>query len=237
MTCIVYWLKMNAPRGVRSSYTWVGRNVMATVRKFWYGFIHRGTIFLYLKCSRSHHLSPFRQMFRRRRTPSARSSLLIFHIDPPIARISSSLCCTGSLVLLLSLWQRDRNRMDSYLVSTMDVSESPIFSGARGPWLQQRCDSLHCLEEWCGSVPPSAVVFSWALDEGGSTGTCSNTQRLPSTLEESVVQYYPSVSYATMNITFTAHSFDWRFKFGSYEQAQVSSIATIRPRNLSPSFW
>ena len=33
------------------------------------------------------------------------------------------------------------------------------------------------------------------------------------------------------------HSFDWRFKFGSYERAQVSFIATICPRKPSPSLW
>ena len=54
-----------------------------------------------------------------------------------------------------------------------------------------------------------------------------------------------------MNITFTAHCvghtffgrgepgcfhpFDWRFKFTSYERAQSSSIATIRPRMSPPS--
>ena len=51
-----------------------------------------------------------------------------------------------------------------------------------------------------------------------------------------------------MNIAFTAHCvgctlfrrgvpgffhpFNWSFKFGSYERAQVSSIATIRPKEV-----
>ena len=55
-----------------------------------------------------------------------------------------------------------------------------------------------------------------------------------------------------MSITFTAHcvkgtfsgrgesgcfhSFDWRFKCGSYERAQISSTATIYPRKSSLSF-
>ena len=34
-----------------------------------------------------------------------------------------------------------------------------------------------------GSVPPSVVVFSWALDEGGAAGTCSSRQLLPLALE------------------------------------------------------
>ena len=94
------------------------------------------------------------------RTPSARPSLLMFRIDLPIARISSSLCCTGSLAQILSLWRKDRDRMDSHRASTMDVSEFPIANSSRDPW-QQRCDSLYCHEEWWGSVPPSVVVFSW----------------------------------------------------------------------------
>ena len=45
--------------------------------------------------------------------------------------------------------------MDSYRVCTVDVLESPIASGARGPW-QQRCGALHCHEEWCGCVTLNA---------------------------------------------------------------------------------
>ena len=33
------------------------------------------------------------------------------------------------------------------------------------------------------------------------------------------------------------HSFDWRFKFGSYERAQASSIATNRGTKSSLSLW
>ena len=64
-------------------YTRVGKKIMATARHFWDGFIHRGTTFMYLQYSR--------QIFGRRRTPSARPSLLMFSTDRPIARISSSL--------------------------------------------------------------------------------------------------------------------------------------------------
>ena len=32
-------------------------------------------------------------------------------------------------------------------------------------------------------LPPTIVVFSWALDEGGPVGTCSNRQSLPYVLE------------------------------------------------------
>ena len=65
--------------------------------------------------------------------------------------------------------------------------------------------------------------------------------------------YCLPVGYIRMNIIFTAHcvgctffglgepgcfhSFDWRFKFGSYGRAQVSSIATIRLRTSPLSIW
>ena len=50
-------------------------------------------------------------MFGRYHTPSARPSLFMFGIDRPVARISSSLVLHRAVVL--SLWRRDRNRMDS----------------------------------------------------------------------------------------------------------------------------
>ena len=54
--------------------------------------------------------------------------------------------------------------MDLYRMSTVDVPEFPIASGARGPWQQQRCDSLHCHDEWWSSVPPSiAICFTQSL--------------------------------------------------------------------------
>ena len=84
----------------------------------------------------------FFQMNGRRRSRSACPSLLMFRTDHAIA-----VCCTGALAVVLSLWRRDINHMDSYRVSMMDVPESPISSGARGPSQQQRCDSLHCYEE------------------------------------------------------------------------------------------
>ena len=128
--------------------------------------------------------------------------------------------------------------MDSYRVSKVDVPESPVVSGTRGPWQQQRCDSLQCHEEWWGSVPPSIVVFSWALDGSGAAGTWSGRQCLLSALEFSVVQNCPLnvISHTEQHL----HSilcrvhflctrrtemlpFIWlarRFKFDSYEWAQ-----------------
>ena len=70
----------------------------------------------------------------------------MFRIDGPIARRNSSLVLYRSLAVVLSLWRRDRNRLDSYRVSTVDAPEYPIASGARGP-RQQLCDSLNCHEE------------------------------------------------------------------------------------------
>ena len=102
----------------------------------------------------------FCQMFGSCLTPSARPSLLMFHINRPIARITSTL--ELYLAVVLSLWRRYYTPMDSCRVSTVNVQESPIVSGTRG-LLQQRCDSLHCLEKWWGSVPPSVVVFSQVL--------------------------------------------------------------------------
>ena len=72
----------------------------------------------------------FCQMFGKRRTLSARPSSLMFRIDRHTARISSFLVLHR---VVLSLWLRHRNRMDSYRVSTVGVPEYPIVSGARGP--------------------------------------------------------------------------------------------------------
>ena len=50
--------------------------------------------------------------FGRRRRPLVRPSLLILRIDRPITQVHF-LCCIGSLVVVLSLWRGDRNRMGS----------------------------------------------------------------------------------------------------------------------------
>ena len=114
---------------------------MATVWYFWHGFVHRGTTFMYLQYSRPPPplFITFYQMFRRCRTPSARPSLLMFRIDRPTARISSSRVLYRSLPLVLSLWQRDYNHKDSYRVSTKDFPESPIAMA------QEVHDSSTCL--------------------------------------------------------------------------------------------
>ena len=83
----------------------------------------------------------------------------MFRTDRLITWISSSLVLYRVLTVVISFRRRDRNRKDSYRVSTVDVPQSPIASGARGLWHQKRCDSLHCHKEWWGSIPP-IVVFS-----------------------------------------------------------------------------
>ena len=156
--------------------------VMAAVQYFWHGFIHRDTTFSYLQSSRP-PLFIFCQMFGRRRALSACPPLLMFRINRLIARQVHLLYCTGVLAVVLSVWRRDRNHMDSYRVSTVDVPESPITSGARGPW-QQACDSLYCHEEWWGSVPPSVVVFSWVHAITISSPKWKNHCEVPGTTQE-----------------------------------------------------
>ena len=120
---------------------------MATVWYFWHGFNIVTPLFITV-C----------QMFGSRRTPSVPPSLLVFCIDRSKARVSSSIVLYRVPRSVLSLWRRNRNRMESYRVSTVDVPESGIASNIRGPWLQQRCNSLYCHEEWWGSVPSSVAT-------------------------------------------------------------------------------
>ena len=63
---------------------------MESVRYFCHDFIHRGTTYMYLNKVAPLFIT-FYQIFGRRRTPSARQSLLLLRIDRLIARISSSL--------------------------------------------------------------------------------------------------------------------------------------------------
>ena len=48
-----------------------------------------------------------------------------------------------SLAVVLSLWQSDCNRMDSYRVSTVDVPESPL--SALQEVRDSRCDVTPCI--------------------------------------------------------------------------------------------
>ena len=132
--------------------------------------------------------------------------------------------------------------MDSYRMGTVDVPEVRNRSSCVTPCIVTKNDGVRYHH-----------VSSFSPERWTKCGG-SRRQRLPSDLEvQHVALLPPSVSYATMNVTFTAHSvgrtffgrgepgcfhsFDWCFKFGSFEQAQVSSIATIRPQKLSPCLW
>ena len=84
----------------------------------------------------------------------------MFRIDCHRAWISSSLVLyqvprSGSFTLV-------KKSQSHGLISGEygNVPEFPTASGTRGQW-QQQCDSLHCHEEWWGSVPPSVIVFYW----------------------------------------------------------------------------
>ena len=157
-------------------------------------------------------------MFGRCYTPSARPSSLMFLIDHSIARIP---------------------RSGSFTLAKAGCKLCLLLPG--GSWQQQRCDSLHCHEEWWCSVPQSVVVFSWANDEYGAARTCSITQRIQSAFEVQHGAVLPHQcntpqwtlcreQFLSMKRTGMLPFIYWRFKFCSYERAQVSSIVTIRPR-------
>ena len=78
----------------------------------------------------------------------------------------------------------------------MDVQESPIASGTWGSWLQQ-CDSLHFHEEWWGSVPPSAVIFSWVNVIMISSRKWKKHCKGPSTTEEVNLSMLQGSQYRT----------------------------------------
>ena len=68
--------------------------VNLTVRYFWHGFIHRVQHLCAFNIVAPLFIT-FCQMYGRRRTLSTRPSLLMFRIDRPIARISSSRVVPG----------------------------------------------------------------------------------------------------------------------------------------------
>ena len=76
--------------------------------------------------------------------------------------------------MVLSLWRRDSNDMDSRWVNKVDIPESPISSDARDPG-QQRRDSLHCHKD--GVLGQQVSSFSperWAkmvLQERAAEGS------------------------------------------------------------------
>ena len=108
--------------------------------------------------------SPTSQNFHLRHVARRPCSASIFDVPywPPYRSDKFISCVVPGPSQWFSVFGEEVNRMESYQVSKVDVPESPTVNGAWGPW-QQRCDSLHCHEEWWSSLPPSVVVFSWVL--------------------------------------------------------------------------
>ena len=80
-----------------------------------------------------------------------------------------------SLIVVLLLWQRYRNHMDSYRVSMMNVPESPIASSN---------DVTPCIVMKNNGVLYHQVSFSpLAQDEVGAVEMCSIRQHLPYAFE------------------------------------------------------
>ena len=186
---------------------------------------------MYLQYTLTPFMYNFCLIFGRRSTPSVSPSLLMFYINRPKARRSSHLLLYRSLAMDLSLWRRDRNRMDAYQMSIVDVPESPIAMAQEVREISSGVTPCIVMKNDRGSVPTRDVVFSWALNEAGAARTCGSkaafTHYFGGTAWYNITQ---SMSYATMNVTFTAycvgrtffgrkgpgcfHSLDWRFKFG-----------------------
>ena len=114
----------------------------------------------------------FCQMFRRRRTPSARPSLLMFRMDRPIARIISSLVLCRVPRSFFFFF------CEEIVISWTHIGwVGLMFQNLTLPAVQQIRDSSSCVipcivvknDGFCTS---SVVVFSRMLDEGGAVGTC-----------------------------------------------------------------
>ena len=142
MVCLKKWCSYFILIVLFTTYKgWI--KVMATVQYFLHSFIHRDTTFIFLQYRPPPYLSPCVKCLEGV-VHHQRVHLCCWSIFTAIKHgYFHLLCCPGSLAVVLSLWRRDRNRMHSYRVSTVEFPESPIASGARGPWHQQWCDSLH----------------------------------------------------------------------------------------------
>ena len=137
------------------------KKVMATVRYFWHDFIHRGTTFMYLQYNHPPYLSPFANCLE----------VVVVHHQP-------------SIFVDVLYWQS--YSMDKFISCVVPGSSQWFFyfgeeiviawthigwvrwmfqnlllptANAVGPWQQQWWDSLHCQEEWWGSVLSSGVRF------------------------------------------------------------------------------
>ena len=107
-------------------------------------------------------------------------------VPPPI------LNCV-SLTVVLTHWRRDRNRLDSYRVSRENVPESPIYSGVRGPWQQQRRTPCIVMknERFCIT---KCRRFLLSAGLRWCAGTCTRRQCLPS----AVIPYNEHYFHSTL---------------------------------------
>ena len=138
-------------------------------------------------------------MFGRIRIPSARPSSM-FRTDRPVAWISSSLVLYRVLAVVLSLWHRDRNRMDSYRVSTVDVPECLTTSGARGPWRSNSV--ISCIAMKNDGVLLDLKIsrmcntyFKWRIycSSGTSSSLYYSCRHMFHALPENILVYYDIV--------------------------------------------
>ena len=151
---------------------------MVTVRYF---FIHRGTTFMYLQYSRPRIYHIF-QMFGRRRTPSVRRFCWCSILTALQHGIVHVLYCTRFLAVVLWLWRRDRNCMNSYRVRTVDVPQPPIAGGVILCTVMKNNGVLYHEVSWFSPEHWKKVV----LQEPAVVG---RVYCLP--WRYSVVQYYP----------------------------------------------
>ena len=131
--------------------TRVGEKVMLTVWYFWHGFIYRGKTFMYLKYSRFpliYHLLP--NVWKASCFISA--SLFLDVPYWPLYSMDKFISCVipGPSQWFFHFVRSYRNCMDSYHVKMVNVLESPVASGARCPWQQQRTWLLAMLRRMMG---------------------------------------------------------------------------------------
>ena len=195
----------------------------------------------------------FLQMIGRRPTPSARPCLLMFRIGRPIKLMNSSHMLSrvphsGSFTFgeeIVNAWTN---------IGWIRLIFQNLLLPAAQEFRDSSSDMTPCIvmknDGFCTTKFHHFLVSAgrmWCSESGlrwccRKAGTCSSRHGLlGGTAWCSITS---SMSYATMNITFTAlcvgstfcgreepgcfHSFDWRFKLDSYDRAQVSSIACQR---------
>ena len=168
---------------------------MATVWYFWHGFIHRGTTFMCFQYSRP----PYLKLPNVWKAPY--TIIASIFVDVPYWPLYSwdkfISCVVPGPSQWFFLFGEEIVIARIHWVSTEDVPESPIAGGSRDLWQQQRCDSLHCHEEWWGSVTPSVVVFSWVHAITISSPKWKNHCESPGTTQEMNLSVLRGGQYGT----------------------------------------